>query len=134
MKEIIDLNDWLLEHPARVLLAGELVLERNDQESELKCLPCECREKIRLLCRELELHIPIDFNYLLTFGLGEPELVLARQAGVHFDFFGPDWMEDRSIFPQLADADWDSMRREANAACAASLLELQLRRTRYGIG
>jgi hypothetical protein len=125
MKEIIDLNKWLLKHPARVLAAGEILLERNDQESELQRLPGECRERIRLLCGELELQIPSDFNYLLRLGFGEPELVLARAAGIHFDFFGPDWIEDRSIFPQLADADWDSMRKDANAACAASLLELQ---------
>ena len=58
MKEIIDLNKWLLDHPADLFFGRRLNVEcKRSRTTTLSGFPPECREKIQTLRAEIEKRI-----------------------------------------------------------------------------
>lgn len=116
MKEIIELNKWLLDHPAELFLEEDLMLDRGDPDGELDPLPEDCREKIQSLRAEIEKRIPSGFTYSLGFGLSSPHLYVAYGTDQkNAKFCGPAWDMNRSILEQLEEIDWSAALADAMA-------------------
>ena len=116
MKEIIDLNKWLLDYPADLFLEEDLMLSASDPIDELSGFPQECREKIQCLRAEIEKRIPAGFTYGMGLGLGSPCLYLTY--GKDWEdpkFCGHAWDENRSILEQLEEMDWSVALADAMA-------------------
>lgn len=116
MKEILELNQRLLDHAKEYLPEDGLMLEREGGEEDLEKLPSDLRKEIGLLRANLNRAIPDDFSYILFFGEGEADFRIQYENGPQ-TVYSPqqEWEAAHSLFPQLKAYDWERTR----AACVS---------------
>lgn len=118
MKEIIELNERLIEQLGKCFPEGGLILGRYDQPDELTALPAALREDIEKLRGEINEVVPNDFTYSLDLGNDSPGLMIEYEDGSQTGFFrGHGWQPNRSIIEQLEEFNWNAEREQALAGC-----------------
>ena len=117
MKEIIKLNARILTQVGDHLPEDGLDIFRGEKPDELNVLPEVLRREVCAFCEELNKAIPDDFSYILSVGSHAPTLRLEYRDGANTAYSKPrEWKNERSIFEQLKEIDWDADRAEAISA------------------
>jgi hypothetical protein len=113
MKEIVELNQLLLDHAKDCLPEDGLMLNRHGGDEDLDKIPTDLRKEIDLLREQLNRIMPDDFSYFVSLGNGEALFSVQYENGPT-TMYSPaqHWEPAQSLFPQLEAFDWDGLRGE----------------------
>jgi len=113
MKEIVQLNQHLLDHAKDCLPEDGLMFDRDGIDEDADKIPADLREQIDRLRAEISRSIPDDFGYVVSFEDGEADFRIQYENGPTTVYSPPQkWEPAQSLFPQLEAYDWDGMRSE----------------------
>jgi hypothetical protein len=119
MKEIIELNNRIRREARHAMPKGDgfiLVMRFDADDGALVKLPAGIRGQLETLRMQLARAIPNDFDYTLILGEDDPALMLIFRDGGMTEGSCPEtWDNNRSIFRQLSEVDWDKHRQHMMA-------------------
>jgi hypothetical protein len=117
MKEFIKIGARILMQMGDHLPEEGLYINRKHISEELKSLPDALRRDVLALREKLNKSLPDDFNYWLNFGSDGPSFALDYEDGMMSMFCnGHHWKNERSIFEQIGELDWQAERTLALTA------------------
>lgn len=121
MKEIIELNKRILTEARDAIPKkfGHITINRpDDYPQERRRLPADLKAELVRLRSQLNVTIPEDFGYTVSFGDYHPGLSISFSDGAEHEWgFCFQANAERSIFDQLAEADWGAFRTEGMSRC-----------------
>jgi hypothetical protein len=121
MKEIVELNRRIRTEAPEIVpkkFGFLMVCRGEDGPGQLKKLPAGISAELDELRQKLDIAIPNDFAYQIILGDDKPDLALEYNDGAQTAANCPvEWDEERSIFDQLKEIDWESERKEVLARC-----------------